>query len=170
MKSPTPTPTHVILPLPHRRTPPKSPPTPTPMPIDPTPPTPPSNTDPEAEGDSYYDWRNYYDVTSKQRKYNVTFDDRKDPNHPLYLYEQRRGHRTTAASSSKDTANLEAVEDPELIPSTAPDIPSHATSEALPLDATAREDTMREDAPLATSHDTLLSPSRSDDAMPGGFD
>jgi hypothetical protein len=59
------------------------------MPIEPKPPTPPSNTDPEAEGDSYYDWRNYYDVTSKQRKYNVTYNDRKDPNHPLYLYEQR---------------------------------------------------------------------------------
>jgi hypothetical protein len=71
---------------------------------------------------------------------------------------------------SKDTANLEAVEDPELIPSTARDIPSHATSEALPLDATAREDTMREDAPLATSHDMSLSPSQSDDAMPGGPD
>jgi hypothetical protein len=70
---------------------------------------------------------------------------------------------------SKDTANLEAVEDPELVPSTARDIPSHATSEALPLDATTREDTMREDAPLATSHDTSLSPSRSDDAMPRGF-
>jgi hypothetical protein len=71
---------------------------------------------------------------------------------------------------SKDTANLEAVEDPELVPSTARDIPSHVTSEVLPLDATTREDTMREDAPLATSHDTSLSPSRSDDAMPGGFD
>ena len=120
--------------------------------------------DPETEGDLLYDWRNYYDVTSKQRKYNVTYDDRKDPMHPLYLYEQQQGHRTTA-SSSKDTANLEAVEDPELIPSTAPHIPSHATSEALPLDATAREDTMREDAPLATSHDTSLTLSRSDDAM-----
>jgi hypothetical protein len=71
---------------------------------------------------------------------------------------------------SKDTANLEAVEDPALIPSIAEDIPSHATSEAVPLDATAREDTMREDAPLATSHNTLLSPPRSDDTMPGGFD
>jgi hypothetical protein len=29
---------------------------------------------------------------------------------------------------------------------------------------------MREDAPLATSYDTSLSPSRLDDAMPGGFD
>jgi hypothetical protein len=71
---------------------------------------------------------------------------------------------------SKDTADLEAVEDPELIPSTAHDIPSHATSEAVPLDATAREDTMREDASLATSYDTSLSPPRSDDAMPGGLD
>jgi hypothetical protein len=137
------------------------------MAIEPKPPTPPSNTDPEIDGEQFSDWKNYYDVSSKQRKFNVTFDDRKDPRHPLYLYEQT--HRTRQSSSSKDTANLEAVEDPELIPSTAQDIPSHATSEALPLDATAREDTMREDAPLATSHDTSLSPSRSDDAMPGGL-
>jgi hypothetical protein len=140
------------------------------MAIDPKPPMPPTNTDPETDPETnaefLSDWKNYYDVTSKQRKYNVTYDDRKDPKHPLYLYEQR--HWTTG--SSKDTANLEAVEDPELIPSTARDIPSHATSEAMPLDATAREDTMREDAPLATSHDTSLSPPRSDDAMPGGFD
>jgi hypothetical protein len=125
------------------------------------PPTPPSNTDPETDAEFLSDWKNYYDVSSKQRKYNVTFDDRKDPKHLLYLYEQR--HRRTA--SSKDTANLEAVEDPKLDPSTTRDIPSHATSEALPLDATAREDTMREDAPLATSHNTSLSLSRSDDAM-----
>jgi hypothetical protein len=72
--------------------------------------------------------------------------------------------------TSKDRANLEALEDPKLIPSTTHDIPSHTTSEAMPLDATAREDTMREDAPLATSHDTSLSPPQSDDAMPGGLD
>jgi hypothetical protein len=120
--------------------------------------------DPETNAEFLSDWKNYYDVSSKQRKYNVTFDNRKDLRHPLYLYEKT--HQTT--QSSKDTANLEAVEDPELVPST--DIPSYATSEVLPLDATTREDTMREDAPLATSHDTSLSPSRSDDAMPGGFD
>jgi hypothetical protein len=117
------------------------------------PPTPQTSEDPETDGDFLYDWRNYYEVSSKQRKFNVTYDDCKDPRHPLYLYEQR--HQMTG--SSKDTANLEAVEDPELVPSTACDIPSHATSEALPLDATDREDTMREDAPLATSHDTSLS-------------
>jgi hypothetical protein len=154
--------------LPRRRISPRSPPTLE----EPKPPTPPADTtDPETNAEQFSDWKNYYDVSSKQRKFNVTFDDRKDPRHPLYLYEQthrNQRHRTTA-SSSKDTANLEAVEDPELVPSTARDIPSHATSEALPLDATAREDTMREDAPLATSHDTSLSPSRSDDAMPGGL-
>jgi hypothetical protein len=133
------------------------------MVIEPKPPTPPTDTDPETDGDFLSDWKNYYDVTSKQRKYNVTYDDRKDPKHPLYLHK-----RTTR--SSKDTANLEAVEDPKLILSTAHDIPSHATSEAMPLDATTREDTMREDAPLATSHDTSLSPPRLDNAMPEGFD
>src|SRR5947208_13370521 len=109
--------------------------------------------------------RSYYDV--------------KDPRHLYYKHsqmQQAKHHYDGTVriepedEPSKDTANLEAVEDPELVPSTAHNIPSHATSEALPLDATAREDTMREDAPLATSHDTSLSPSRSDDAMPGGLD
>jgi hypothetical protein len=71
---------------------------------------------------------------------------------------------------SKDRANLEALEDPTLTPSTVRDIPSNVLSEAMPLDATTREDTMREDAPLATSHDTSLSPPQSDIAMPGGLD
>jgi hypothetical protein len=137
------------------------------MVIEPKPLTPPTNMDPETHGDFLYDWRNYYEVASKQRKYNVTYNDHKDPMHPLYLNEQRHLYeqRYQMTSSSKDTANLEAVEDPKLIPSTTRDIPSHATSEAVPLDATARED-----APLATSHDTSLSPPQLEDAMPGGFD
>jgi hypothetical protein len=109
----------------------------------------------------------------------VSFYDVKDPTHPGYKRRQdecRKHHydgmvRIEAEDEpSKDTANLEAVEDPKLILSTACDIPSHATSEAVPLDATAREDTMREDAPLATSHDTSLSPPQLDDIIPGGFD
>jgi hypothetical protein len=116
---------------------------------------------------------------AEKRPKTVSFYDVKDPTHPYYKYsqmQQAKHHYDGTVriepedGPSKDTANLEAVEDPELTPSTARDIPSHAPSEAMPLDATAREDTMREDAPLATSHDTSLSPSRSDDAMPGGFD
>jgi hypothetical protein len=121
------------------------------------------------------------DLAEKRPK-TVSFYDAKNPTHPQYKRSQKlqaKHHDDWAVREnlfggpSKDTAKLEAVEDPELTPSTAHvvhDIPSHATSEALPLDATAREDTMREDAPLATSHDTSLTPSRSDDAMPGGFD
>jgi hypothetical protein len=117
------------------------------------------------------------DLAEKRPK-TVSFYDVKDPTHPYYKHSQMQQakHRYDGTvriepedGPSKDTANLEAVEDPELVPSTARDIPSHATSEALPLDATAREDTMREDAPLATSHDTSLSPSGLDDAMPGGL-
>jgi hypothetical protein len=125
------------------------------------------------------DWKNYIpDMMEKRLKYMIT-DDVKDPRHRYYKHSQMQQAKhhydgmvriEPEDGPSKDTANLEAVEDPELIPSTACDIPSHATSEALPLDATTREDTMREDAPLATSHDTSLSPSRSDDTMPGGFD
>jgi hypothetical protein len=111
---------------------------------------------------------------AEKRPKTVSFYDVKDPTHPYYKDSQMQQakHRYDGTvrpepedESSKDTANLEAVEDPELVPSTAHDIPSHATSEVLPLDATAREDTMREDAPPATSHDTSLFPSRSDDIM-----
>jgi hypothetical protein len=109
----------------------------------------------------------------------VSYYDVKDLTYPGYKrrQQQRQKHHYDGMvriepedGPSKDTANLEAVEDPALILSTTCDIPSHVISEALPLDATAREDTIREDAPLATSHDMSLSPSRSDDAMPGGFD
>jgi hypothetical protein len=117
-------------------------------------------------------------MAEKQPK-TVSYYDTKDPTHPVYKHSQMQQTRHKYDGTvrilpedepSKDRANLEALEDPELIPSTARDILSHATSEAVPLDATTREDTMREDAPLATSHDTSLSPPRSDDAMPGGFD
>jgi hypothetical protein len=105
-------------------------------------------------------------------------DDHKDPRHLNYQYKQyqRKKHhydRTVCIlpedEPSKDRANLEALEDHALMtPSTSCDILSNTPPEAMPLDTTAREDTMREDAPLATSHDTSLSPPRLDDAMPGG--
>jgi hypothetical protein len=126
----------------------------------------------------FADYKHFMPNLAEKRRKHESIYDTKDPRHPHYKYSQgqQAKHQYDGTvriepedGPSKDTANLEAVEDPELILSTARDIPSHATSEALPLDATAREDTMREDAPLATSHDTSLSPSRSDDAMPGGL-
>jgi hypothetical protein len=126
------------------------------------------------------DWKNYVPDMAEKRPKTVSYYDVKDLRHPYYkeLQMQQAKHHDNWAvhkslwpeEQSKDTANLEAVEDPELIPSTAQDIPSHAPSEALLLDATTREDTMREDAPLATSYDTSWSLPRLDDAMPGGFD
>jgi hypothetical protein len=164
MRSPTPTPTHVILPMPRRQVSPKQP-TITPPPDSPL-------TSPTAQ--FLVDWKNYIpDIRETQRKYVVT-EDVKDPRHHYYKYlqmQQAKHHYDGTVriepedGPSKDTADLEAVEDPELVPSTAHDIPSHATSEALPLDATTREDTMREDAPLATSHDMSMFLSRSDDVM-----
>jgi hypothetical protein len=159
----------MILPMPRRWIPSKQPKV-----------TPPPDSPPTSLTAQFLaDWKNYIpDMSEMWHKYVVT-EDVKDPRHRYYKHSQMQQAKHHYDGTvcieledglSKDTANLEAVEDPELIPSTARDIPSHATSEALPLDATAREDTMREDAPLATSHDTSLSPSRSDDAMPGGFD
>jgi hypothetical protein len=115
----------------------------------------------------FADYKHYLPNLAEKRLKTVSFYDIKDPTHPHYkhLQMQQAKHRYDGTvriepedGPSKDTANLEAVEDPELVPSTAHDIPSHVTSEALPLDATAREDTMREDAPLATSHDMSLFP------------
>jgi hypothetical protein len=60
---------------------------------------------------------------------------------------------------SKDRTNLEALED------NYPTIPHNALLEDLSLDDAAREDTMREDAPLATSHDpSLPTPNKADTA------
>jgi hypothetical protein len=136
------------------------------------PPTPPTPTD-------LADYKNYLPNLAEKRPKTVSFYDVKDPTHPGYKHrqEEHKKHHYDGMvrikpedGPSKDTANLEAVEDPKLILSTTRDIPSHTTSEAVPLDATAREDTMREDAPLATSHDTSLSQPRLDDVMPRGFD
>jgi hypothetical protein len=142
------------------------------MAIEPKPPSPISPKD-------LADWKHYVPDMAEKRPKTISYYDVKDPNHPGYKHRQQlcKEHHYDGKirilpedEPSKDRANLEALEDPELILSTARDIPSHATSEAVPLDATAREDTMREDAPLATSHDTSLSLPRSDDAIPGGFD
>jgi hypothetical protein len=125
------------------------------------------------------DWKNYILHLAEKRPKTMSFYDVKDPTHPGYKCRQHECEKhhydgmvciEPEDGPSKDRANLEALEDTELILSTACDIPSHTISEAVPLDATAREDTIREDAPLATSHDMSLSPPRSDDAMPGGFD
>jgi hypothetical protein len=138
----------------------------------PTPPTPPTPAD-------LADWKHYIPDMAKKRPKTVSYYDVKDPTHLGYKHrqQQRKEHHYDGMvhilpedEPSKDTANLEAVEDPKLTPSTTRDIPSHMTSEAMPLDATTREDTMREDAPLATSHDMSLSLPQLDDAMPGGFD
>jgi hypothetical protein len=141
---------------------------------------PPPNSPPTSPTAQFLsDWKNYIPNIAEKRPKTVSYYDVKVPRHPKYKHSQmqqakhhydRTVHILPEDELSKDTANLEAVEDPALIPSIASDIPSHATSEAMPLDTTAREDTMREDAPLATSHDMSLSPPRLDDAMPGGFD
>jgi hypothetical protein len=91
------------------------------------------------------------------------YDDSKDLKHLLYQYECREAYRQYVLGSSKDRASLEALKDHTLISCNTP-------PEASPLDATTRDDTMREDAPLATSHDMSLLLPRLDTAMPGGFD
>jgi hypothetical protein len=107
--------------MPRRRTPPKQPI------ITPPPDSPP--TSPTAQFLS--DWKNYIPNISKKWPKNVLYYDTKDPRHPKYKHSQMQQakHRydgtvriLPADEPSKDTANLEAVEDPKLIPSTARDI------------------------------------------------
>jgi hypothetical protein len=109
-------------------------------------------------------------MSHKWQNSESSYNDHKDPGHPLYQYKHCEAYQQWVTCMSKDRANLEALEDHVLTPSTAQDILSNTPPEALPLDATTREDTMREDAPLATSHDTSLSPPQSDTTMPRGFD
>jgi hypothetical protein len=89
--------------------------------------------------------------------------DSKDPEHPHYQYGYCEVYWQYIVGSSKDRASLEALEDHML------HIPRNVPSEDTPLDDATREDTMREDAPLAISHDPSLSLPQSDLAMPGGF-
>jgi hypothetical protein len=125
----------VILPLPRRRiSPPRDK---TEDPISPTlqwlvdrapkTPSPPTPAD-------FADYKHFLPNLAEKQPKTVSFYNVKDPTHPYYKHSQmqqakHRYDRTVRIEledePSKDTANLEAVEDPELVPSTAVMIHPH---------------------------------------------
>ena len=99
-----------------------------------------------------------------------SYDDRKDPSHPLCQYNYREAYRQHVLQTSKDRATIEALEDTVLVPWNMP-----ATS--LPsLEGALGEGSVWEAAPPEDAHDSSSPPS--DDAAPppgghhisGGFD
>jgi hypothetical protein len=76
--------------------------------------------------------------------------DSKDLEHPRYQYGYHEVYQQHVIRVSKDRASIEAFEDQ------TPCIPCNVPPEDMLLDDAAREDTMTEDAPLATSHDLSL--------------
>ena len=49
-----------------------------------------------------------------------SYDDRKDPSHPLYQYNYREAYRQHVLQTSKDRAAIEALEDTPLVPRNMP--------------------------------------------------
>ena len=99
-----------------------------------------------------------------------SYDDRKDPSHPLYQYNYREAYRQHVLQTSKDRATIEALEDTVLIPRNLPATSPPSLEEAL------GEGSVWEAAPPEDAHDSSSPPS--DDTtpppgghhIPGGFD
>ena len=99
-----------------------------------------------------------------------SYDDCKDPSHPLYQYDYREAYHQHILQTSKDRAAIEALEDTVLVPWNMP-----ATS-LLSLEEALGEGSVWEAALPEDAHDSSSPPS--DDAtpppgghhIPGGFD
>ena len=99
-----------------------------------------------------------------------SYNDCKDPSHPLYQYNYREAYHQHILQTSKDRAAIEALEDTVLVPQNMP-----ATS-PLSLEEAIGEGSVWEAAPPEDTHSPSSLPS--DDAalppgghhIPGGFD
>ena len=87
-----------------------------------------------------------------------SYDDCKDPSHPLYQYNYREAYQQHVLQTSKDRAAIEALEDTVLVPRNMP-----ATS-PLSLEEAIREGSVWEAAPPEDTHSPSSLPS--DDAAP----
>ena len=98
-----------------------------------------------------------------------SYDNHKDPSHPLYQYNYREAYRQHVLQTSKDRAAIEALEDTVLVPRNMP------TTSPLSLEEAVREGSVWEAAPPEDTHSPSSPPS--DDAalpprghhIPGGF-
>ena len=74
-----------------------------------------------------------------------SYDDRKDPSHPLYQYDYREAYRQHVLQTSKDRAAIEALEDtvlvPRNMPATLPPSLEEAIEEGSVWEAALPEDT-----------------------------
>ena len=99
-----------------------------------------------------------------------SYNNRKDPSHPLYQYNYREAYRQHVLQTSKDRAAIEALEDTVLVPWNIPAISLPSLEEAV------GEGSVWEAAPPEDTHCPL--PPSDDDAallpgghhIPGGFD
>ena len=90
-----------------------------------------------------------------------SYDDRKDPSHPLYQYNYREAYRQHILQTSKDRAAIEALEDTVLVSRNMP------TTLPLSLEEAVGEGSVWEAAPPEDTHSPSSPPS--DDApLPGG--
>ena len=98
-----------------------------------------------------------------------SYNDHKDPSHPLYQYNYRKAYCQHILQSSKDGASIEALEDHVLVPQNMP-------QSSLPLEEAVREGSVWEAALPEDAHHLSSLPS-DDNATPpeghhisGGFD
>ena len=99
-----------------------------------------------------------------------SYDDCKDPSHPLYQYNYREAYCQHILQTSKDRAAIEALEDtvlvPQNMPATSPPSLEEAVGEGSVWEATPPEDTHCPSLP--SDDDAALPPGGHH--IPGGFD
>ena len=99
-----------------------------------------------------------------------SYDDHKDPSHPLYQYNYREAYRQHILQTSKDRAAIEALEDtvlvPRNMPATSPPSLEEAVGEGSVWEAAPSEDTH---CPLPPSDDDATPPPGGHH-IPRGFD
>ena len=99
-----------------------------------------------------------------------SYDNRKDPSHPLYQYNYRKAYCQHILQTSKDRAAIEALEDtvlvPRNMPTTLPPSLEEAIGEGSVWEAALPEDTHCPSPP--SDDDATLLPGGHH--IPGGFD
>ena len=90
-----------------------------------------------------------------------SYDDCKDPSHPLYQYNYREAYCQHILQLSKDRAVIEALEDQVLVPWNMP-------TSSLPLEEAVGEGSVWEAAPPEDAHRPSSLPSDDAAPLPGG--
>ena len=91
-----------------------------------------------------------------------SYDDRKDPSHPLYQYDYREAYCQHILQTSKDRATIEALEDTVLVPRNMP------TTSPPSLEEAVEEGSVWEAAPPEDTHSPSSLPSDDATPPPGG--